>query len=188
MTEILIYQTSNPDFASQVVDTLNEAKIECYKIGRGYYSISRYLYRTDFGNGISIYIRHQEDYQKANQILINLGAVIETPIKFKINKGILIILLCISVGIYFAATIHDNRVKTYYKGTIESITYQNKSLPYFYNCNIRLDSGDSIDIKCDPTLILRKNVNLMKFKSSMSDKYIYQIMYFDDSGLPKENI
>ena len=98
MTEILVYQTSDPDFASKAMASMSAEGIECFKDGEGYRSLNSG--RRDLGNSICIYIRRQSDYRRANEILIKLGAVVEKPIQLPTQKTIVFL-----IGIFMAVVI-----------------------------------------------------------------------------------
>jgi len=77
--EVLLYQTSDPEFADRAIAALDHAGIPSYRLGAGFYSDSP-VPRRNLGLGISIYIRHDKDYAEANAIIIKLGAVVEPRI------------------------------------------------------------------------------------------------------------
>jgi hypothetical protein len=90
MDAILVYQTSDPDFANKAIEAMSADGIECFKDGEGYRDLTSR--RRDLGNSICIYIRQERDYRRANQILINLGAVVEKPIQLPSRKSTLLLI------------------------------------------------------------------------------------------------
>ena len=90
MADILVYETSDPEFADEAIEKMQSAGVSCYRTGQGYSELGG-PYR-DLGNSICIYIRRQEDYRQANDILIKAGAVVEKPIQFKIGKAALFVI------------------------------------------------------------------------------------------------
>jgi hypothetical protein len=93
MANLLIYQTSDPDFAERAIDALREAGMECHRSGQG----ARRLSSTT-GNWtdkqIFIYIHREEAYQRANEVLIGLGAAVDKPLKTP-NRWLLLILAAV---------------------------------------------------------------------------------------------
>jgi hypothetical protein len=78
VADVLLYQTSDPEFANRAIEALSGDGIQCYRLGSGFVDIVPAI-RQDLGAGISIYLRHEEDRGKANAILIRLGGVIDEP-------------------------------------------------------------------------------------------------------------
>ena len=68
---MLIYETDDSGFADSAVEALKEAGIDAYATGGSLPGGS--------SPTIGIYIRDTADSPKANEILIELGAVKETP-------------------------------------------------------------------------------------------------------------
>jgi hypothetical protein len=78
MPGLLLYETSDPKFATTAIGALSEAGIPCYKIGEGAVELHASLGRwTD--HNICIFVERQQDYSRANRILIGLGAVVSGP-------------------------------------------------------------------------------------------------------------
>ena len=69
---MLIYETDDSDFADSAIEALKEAGIDSYTTG-GSLKIP-YSDPT-----VCIHIRDTVDFQKANEILVKLGAVTEDP-------------------------------------------------------------------------------------------------------------
>jgi hypothetical protein len=69
---VLIYETDDSDFADSVIEALKGASIDCYATGGSL--------RVPYSDPtICIHIREAADFQKANEILIKLGAVTDDP-------------------------------------------------------------------------------------------------------------
>jgi hypothetical protein len=103
MSELLVYQTSDPRFADRAIEAMTEANIPCFQTGRGWVDISRAVL-PDLGGGICIYIRDAVDAARANAILIELGAVIETPPKLPSRRVIFLIVLIVTVLVVYVTT------------------------------------------------------------------------------------
>ena len=78
MADVLLYQTSDPQFADRAVEALEEAGIPSYRTGSGYADLAR-APRSSLGLGVCVFLRREEDYRRANEILIKLGAATEGP-------------------------------------------------------------------------------------------------------------
>ena len=70
MTSALIYETDDSDFADSAIDALTQARIQCYRTGRALPGGSSHT--------ICIYIQNDGDSQRANKILLELGAEVGT--------------------------------------------------------------------------------------------------------------
>jgi hypothetical protein len=79
VSELLVYQTSDPRFADKAIDAMEAAGIPCFQTGHGW--VDPGLTRQGLGEGICIYIRDEKDAPRASQTLIGLGAATETPIR-----------------------------------------------------------------------------------------------------------
>jgi hypothetical protein len=79
VTDRLVYQTSDPRFAERAIEAMTDAGISCYRIGTGYVDLRPG--RQGLDAGICIFIRRDEDYRRANEILIELGAVVDEPVR-----------------------------------------------------------------------------------------------------------
>ena len=103
MSELLVYQTSDPRFADNAIEAMVAADIPCFQTGRGYIDI-RPGVRQDLGGGICIYIRNSQDSERANKILVELGAAVDTPIKLPSKRALFLVTAAITVvAIYVAA-------------------------------------------------------------------------------------
>jgi hypothetical protein len=83
----LIYETSDAVFVNQAIRALREAKIDSYEIGGEFYQREGHY---------CIFIDDTADYAQANEILVNLGAVVEKPLRLPpvwvfIASGLLIL-------------------------------------------------------------------------------------------------
>lgn len=75
MGDLLLYHTSDLDFAESAVDALHADRISCFKTGTAWSGLW-------YGRGldsISIFIRHPTDYERASAVLVRLGAVQDAP-------------------------------------------------------------------------------------------------------------
>jgi len=102
MSDFLIYQTSDPEFAGRAIEALDAHGIPCYRVGRGVQNLNATIGRwTD--DQISIYVRQQRDVSQANEILIGLGAVVEKPLRLPsgwvlaLLVGVLVIIVLVSL-------------------------------------------------------------------------------------------
>jgi hypothetical protein len=68
---VLIYETDDSEFADSVIDALTQASIHCYRTGGALPGGSSFT--------ICIYIRNGGDIQRANKVLVELGAAADTP-------------------------------------------------------------------------------------------------------------
>ena len=93
----LVYETTDPDFASRALEAMREAGIACYRTGRGWAGDATYLGRGFTENRLCIYIESDTDYVQANQILISLGAVVETPPRPPSKRVLFVIALVLTV-------------------------------------------------------------------------------------------
>lgn len=80
MPDVLVYQTSDARFADKAVEALARAGIDSFRTGSGYVDLCSAV-RHDLSLGVCIYIRRQEDYRRANELLRDLGAVVDEPVK-----------------------------------------------------------------------------------------------------------
>ena len=78
---LLVYETTDPDFAEKALASLREHSIPCYRVGHGYTNASGAFTRgVPTESQICLYIEREGDYVAANRILIALGAIVERPI------------------------------------------------------------------------------------------------------------
>ncbi len=101
MPDILIYQTSDPRFAERVVEALQQAEIPSYRTGSGYAELHAGL-NQDSTAGVCIYVRKAEDYQRANELLIELGGAVQEPIAPPWARAIFIL---VAVALVLAAVV-----------------------------------------------------------------------------------
>jgi hypothetical protein len=76
---LLIYETDDAGFADAAIEALKKAHINSYRTG-GRLSLGPSL------PTVCIYIRDAGDLKRANQILIEHGAVVEQP--FRLSSGL----------------------------------------------------------------------------------------------------
>jgi hypothetical protein len=100
--ELLVYQTSDPRFADKAIDTMEAAGIPCFQTGHGWVDLQ--LTRQYLGEGICIYIRDEKDAPRANAILIELGAVVEQPVKLPSQRVLVLVTALITALVIYVAT------------------------------------------------------------------------------------
>jgi hypothetical protein len=74
-----VYETTDTDFANRAIEAMRDADIPCYRVGHGYSNSAQYVGRGFSENQVCIYIERDTDYAQANEILVKLGAVTESP-------------------------------------------------------------------------------------------------------------
>jgi hypothetical protein len=80
MSDLLIYETSDPVFADRAIEALQAAGISCYRTGAGTRELNATIGRwTD--DQVCIYIRQESDAREANELLIGLGAAVDKPFR-----------------------------------------------------------------------------------------------------------
>jgi hypothetical protein len=77
---MLIYETDSAAFAASAIEALKEAKIDGYTTGGRLSAIGR----SD--PTICIHIRNDADYRRANEILIQNGAVVERRLRLPTGR------------------------------------------------------------------------------------------------------
>lgn len=104
MSEVLVYQTSDPRFADAAIEAMTQAHIACFKTGQGYIDMNPAVVR-DLGNNICIYIRDPSDIVRANSILVSLGAALQASPKLPSQRVIfLIVVILAAIAIYVATS------------------------------------------------------------------------------------
>jgi Putative prokaryotic signal transducing protein len=102
VSDVLIYQTSDPGFAERAVQTLQEAEIPCYHTGTGYAELHPGL-NLDLSTGISIYIRNDHDYGRANELLVEIGAAVEEPLRLpSARAGFILLAVVLALAVFVA--------------------------------------------------------------------------------------
>ena|SRR5215831_9184696 len=96
MSEVLVYQTSDPRFADSAVEAMAHAGIPAFRTGSGYADLRPGI-RQDLEAGVCIFIRHEEDYSRANEILRELGAAPDEPIRLPSRRVLFLLALAVSV-------------------------------------------------------------------------------------------
>lgn len=104
MPDILVYQTSDARFADKAVEAVGQAGIDSFRTGSGYVDL-RSAVRHDLSSAICIYIRRQEDYSRANQILRDLGAVVDEAVKLP-PRRVLFLLAFVAAVIALVVTLN----------------------------------------------------------------------------------
>ena len=96
MPDILVYQTSDPRFADRAVEAMSQAGISSFRTGSGYADLRPGI-RQDLAWGVCIYIRRQEDYAPANEILRELGGAPDEPPKLPSQRVLFVLVLVATV-------------------------------------------------------------------------------------------
>jgi hypothetical protein len=91
-----IYETTDPDFADRAIDALTRAGITAYRTGHGYSGNSAYPGKGFTEDQVCIYIDNESDFRPANDVLIKLGAVVDTPPKLPSRRVIFLVALIIA--------------------------------------------------------------------------------------------
>ena len=99
MADVLLYQTMDDDFADSAVEALRRAHIPCFRTGTAWENLwyGRRL------NSFSIFVRNAEDYDRANHILIRLGADVEESPSLLKERIFLVLIVAIVVTAAFVA-------------------------------------------------------------------------------------
>lgn len=106
MSDVLLYQTSDPRFADRAFEALQQANISCYRTGTGYANLHPGL-NLDLVSGVCIYIRNAQDYPRANELLVELGAAVEEPVAPSTLRAIIIFALVVALLAAVVATASD---------------------------------------------------------------------------------
>jgi hypothetical protein len=78
---LLVYETTDTDFANRAIDALREADIPCYRVGTTFGDASPVTQLQALGESqVCIYIERDSDFRQANDILLRLGAAVEEPL------------------------------------------------------------------------------------------------------------
>lgn len=102
MSSILIYETSDPEFANRAVKALVGAGIPSHRVGEGAEKLNASL-RNWTDQRIFIFIDRREDYRRANEILIAMGAVANKPMR--LPTGLTLAVLIVALILVGAAII-----------------------------------------------------------------------------------
>ena len=101
---MLLYETTDSRFADLAVSALLEADIPAYRVGNGYvepYSGSHRGLPTE--SQVCIYIERDRDARQANEILIKLGAVADTPTRLPPLRYLIpLIIVIVALGVLIA--------------------------------------------------------------------------------------
>jgi hypothetical protein len=79
--------------------------------------------------------------------------------------------------IYLLSLFSDSRDKSYYWGNVLSITLSQGSRQRSYICNVKLDSGQTVNANCSPDQIKNSKVKLLKVQT-IGNRFVYSTMYF----------
>jgi hypothetical protein len=104
---VLIYETTDPEFAARAVSALEDAGIAAYKTGTGY-SETFHGRMLPTESQVCIYIEQESDAGRANEILLKLGAVPEEPIGAVLKNYTLLVVLAALAAITLGAIIAAN--------------------------------------------------------------------------------
>jgi hypothetical protein len=103
MDDILLYQTSDAVFADSAVSALQDAGISCCQRGTGW-SVEHSSARHLLNQGIYIFIHDENDYPRANKIIIAMGGFVEPRLRIPHSHLALVILgVVLAVAAYFIA-------------------------------------------------------------------------------------
>jgi hypothetical protein len=92
--DVLVYQTYDPNFADRVVETMTAAGISSYRTARGYADLRPGI---DLGTEVCIFIRREEDYSRANEILRDLGAATDEPVKLPSRRVLFLLVFVVTL-------------------------------------------------------------------------------------------
>lgn len=96
MPDLLIYQTSDPEFVDRAIRALDDAGISCYRVGRGARELNATTgHWTD--DQVCIYVRQGNDVRRANDILIGLGAAVDKPVRLPSGWALVLIVAVVVV-------------------------------------------------------------------------------------------
>jgi hypothetical protein len=102
VSDVLIYQTSDPRFAERAVQALQQAEIPCYRTGTGYAELHPGL-NLDLSAGICVYIRNAHDYRRANELLVEIGAAVEEPLRLpSARAGFIFLAVVLALAVFVA--------------------------------------------------------------------------------------
>jgi Putative prokaryotic signal transducing protein len=102
LPEVLLYETSDPDFAERAVETLSQSEIPCRHSGTAYAALHP-AQMGELGRGVCIFIERAEDYRRANEILIGMGAAVDAPTK--LPSRAIVLAVAIALGVVIALLI-----------------------------------------------------------------------------------
>jgi len=96
MSDLRIYQTSDPDFADRAIRGLRDAGIACYQLDQGAPTLNASIGRwTD--DQISIYIEREADGRVASDILLKLGASAKQPVRLPNRRMLALVVAVLAV-------------------------------------------------------------------------------------------
>ena len=94
VADVLVYKTYDPDFADRAVETMTTAGVPCYRTARGYADLRPGTY---LGTEVCIFIRREEDYSRANEILRDLGAAADEPVKLPSRRVLFLLVFVVTL-------------------------------------------------------------------------------------------
>lgn len=102
MSDFLLYQTSDPNFADEIVEALRASGIEAYRVGEGVERIHA-VHRRSYADLVSIFVKSESDLARANDIAVKLGAIVEPPRrKLQPWQMVLITALIVFISLFVA--------------------------------------------------------------------------------------
>ena len=95
---VLLYQTTDGEFADRAVEVLEGVGIPAFREGRGENEVL-----GPRGEMVNIYVRRSSDYRRASQVLADIGAAIDKPVRLPTGSIMRLLLLAVGVllGILF---------------------------------------------------------------------------------------
>jgi hypothetical protein len=102
---LLIYETTDTDFADTAIEALAGAGISSHRTGRGYSSSSAHPGKGFTEDQVCIYIESESDFRAANDILIKLGAVVDQPPRLPSRRVIFLVALILT-GVFCWIVLH----------------------------------------------------------------------------------
>jgi hypothetical protein len=94
LPDVLVYQTYDPDFADRAVETMTAAGISCYRTARGYADLRPGI---SLGTEVCVFIRREEDYSRANEILRDLGAATDEPVQLPSRRVLFLLVFVVTL-------------------------------------------------------------------------------------------
>ena len=98
---MLLYETTDADFAERALAALGEARIPCYKTTTSVLS-NKYAIPAADDAKFYLFLERPDDYRPANDILIRLGAAVDLPPKL---PSIRVLVAIAAVAVVLAAIV-----------------------------------------------------------------------------------
>jgi hypothetical protein len=89
---VLLYQTTDGEFADRAIAVLEGVGIPAFREGSGENEVLR-----PRGVMINIYVRESSDYRRASQVLVDIGAAIDKPMRLPTGRVTRVVLLAVGV-------------------------------------------------------------------------------------------